>query len=110
MDIDAKKELWGLEGSELPTQCMFPLEPVAVFVGNEKLASGSEEILCYWCERKVAKEAFAHKKLSILQPDEFKEVEWPALYQALREATCMFQLWADKQVVGVAGTNKMQAR
>ena len=55
---------------------MFPLEQLAVFVGKEKLTSGSEDLLRFWCHRKVAKEVLAHKKVSVLQADEFEEVDW----------------------------------
>jgi hypothetical protein len=34
MDINAKNVIWGLEGVDLPPQEVFPLEPVAVFVGG----------------------------------------------------------------------------
>ena len=34
MDDHAKKLIWGIEGLYLPAQNIFPLEPVAIFVGN----------------------------------------------------------------------------
>ena len=34
MDDHAKKFIWGIEGLHLPAQNIFPLEPVAIFVGN----------------------------------------------------------------------------
>jgi hypothetical protein len=110
MDHTAKGTLWGLEGGELPPQGVFPLEPIAVFAGKEKLTSGSEDWLRFWCQRQVAKEVLAHEKVGVLQPDQFEEVEWQAVYQALTEVPRMFQLWACKQMTGVAGTNEMQAR
>jgi len=39
VDLEAKEVIWGLAGEELPPQEVFPLEPVAVFVGEEKLTS-----------------------------------------------------------------------
>ena len=110
MDMAAKRVLWGLEGLEPPPQGVFPREPLLVFVGREKLTSGSEDWLRFWCHRKVAKEVLADKKVSVLQPDEFEEVDWLPIYKALNEVPRMFQLWAGKQVMGVAGTNAMQAR
>ena len=35
-NIQSKCVIWGLNGDELPHQEVFPLEPVAVFVGQEK--------------------------------------------------------------------------
>jgi hypothetical protein len=58
----------------------------------------------------VAKEALAHPKMNVLQQDQFEEVEWPAVSKALTDVPRMFQVWASKQVCGIAGTNEMQAR
>jgi hypothetical protein len=55
MDASTKGQLWGLEGDVLPPQDVFPLEPLAVFVGKEKLTSGSEDLLRFWSQRKVAR-------------------------------------------------------
>lgn len=99
------------EGEELPPQDIFPLESVAVFVGKEKMKSGSESLLRFWCEKVlVARVALAHEKVKVLQPDQFDEVWWHAVHDALTEVLRMFQIWACEQVTGVAGTNKIQAR
>ena len=90
-----------------PPQSVFPLEPVAVFVGKDKLTSGSEETLWFWCQRKVAKEVLVNPKVAVLQPDEFEEVEWHSMYKALSEVPRMFQIWACKQTTGTTGTNEM---
>eukprot|EP00956_Cyclotella_meneghiniana_P037465 scaffold139228_cov59-Cyclotella_meneghiniana.AAC.6 len=55
MDTTAKNVLWGLVGEVVPPQGIFPLEPVAVMVGKEKLTSGSEDILRVWCQKKGGK-------------------------------------------------------
>ena len=39
IDDHAKKVFWGLEGMHMPAQEIFPLEPVAIFVGNENMTS-----------------------------------------------------------------------
>ena len=46
----------------------------------------------------------------ILLPDQFKEVDWGMVYSALHELPRMFQIWAYKQVIGVAGTNLYQSK
>ena len=109
-DITAKNVLWGLVGETVPPQGIFPLEPVAVVVGREKLMSGSEDILQFWCQKKEAREVLSHQKVRVLQPGAFEVVDWRAVYQTLNVVPRMFQIWACKQVCGVAGTNKMQAR
>ena len=59
----------------MPPQGIFPLEPVAVIVGKEKLTSGSEDILRFWCQKKEAREVLSHWKVKVLQPDAFEEVD-----------------------------------
>jgi hypothetical protein len=110
MDIDAKNVIWGLVGEELPPMDVFPLEPVAVFVGKEKMTSGSEDELRFWCERIDAREILAHEKVKVINQEQFEEVEWRGVYKALNDVPRMFQNWACKQVLGLAGTNEMQAR
>lgn len=110
MDTSAKQVLWGLVGGYLPSQGVFPLENVAVMVGKEKLTSGSEDILRFWCHKKLAKEVLSDQKVKVLETEAFEEVEWSAVYKTLLEVPRMFQIWACKQVCGVAGTNEMQAR
>ena len=76
----------------LPPQSIFPLEPLAVFVGKDKLTSGSEDLIRYWCHWKMARIVLAHEKVNVLQPDQFDEVEWPAAYEALSvDVPRMFQ-------------------
>eukprot|EP00956_Cyclotella_meneghiniana_P022017 scaffold40896_cov41-Cyclotella_meneghiniana.AAC.6 len=110
MDSLAKKVIWLLMGEDLPAQEMLPLEPLAVFVGREKMTSGSEDNIRFWCHRQLAKETMAHKKVKVFDETQFEEVHWRSCYGALVAAPRMFQIWACKQAMGVAGTNEMQAR
>jgi hypothetical protein len=110
MDTNAKNVIWGLVGEELPPMDVFPLEPVAVFVGREKMTSGSEDELRFWCQRKEARKILACDKVKVLDQEQFDEVEWRGVHCALNDVPRMFQIWACKQVLGIAGTNEMQAR
>lgn len=107
-DFMAKDALWKLTGDDLPRQQAFPLEPVTVFVGEEKMTSDTAEHLRFWAHRQLAEETFF--KLNILEPASFHEVAWEEVYATLHEVPRMFQLWAAKQVMGIAGTNSYQAR
>lgn len=107
-DIHAKRAIWGLEGEEPPPQEMFPLEPIAVFVGKEKMTSDTAASLRYWAHRKLAEETFF--QLGIMGAEPFNEVAWRQVYDALHEVPRLFQLWACKQVMEVAGTNVNQAQ
>lgn len=76
VDWLAKKAIWLLIGEEeeLPAQEALPLDPVAVFVGEEKMTAAAEDSLRYWCHRQEAKTSFAHSKVKFLQKDQFEEV------------------------------------
>ncbi len=52
--------------------------------------------------RHLAKDSFYH--LGILHLQEFKKVNWEMVYQTLHEVPRLFQQWACKQVMGIAGT------
>jgi hypothetical protein len=43
-------------------------------------------------------------QLNILAPPEFDKVDWEMVYKTLHEVPLMFQQWACKQVMGIAGT------
>ena len=100
----AKGVVWGLAGEKMPKQRMFPLEAVAVYVGEDKLSSDMSKYVRFHVHRHIAKEVFA--KLRILDESQFEEVEWRLVWGALKEAPRMFQIWASKQVMNIAGVNK----
>ena len=106
MDDHAKNVLWGIEGLHLPAQEIFPLEPVAIFVGNEKMTSNTGDSLQLWFHKQLEKELFF--KLGFLTLLGFKEVAWRLVYDTLHEMPRLFQLWACKQVMNKAGTNLIQ--
>ena len=62
----------------------------------------------FWVHKQRSEEVFRNHK--ILLPDQFKEVDWEMVYSALHEMPRMFQIWACKQVMGVAGTNLYQSK
>ena len=83
MDYHAKKVTWGLEGLHLPAQEIFPLEPVAISVGNEKMTYNKGDSLQFWVHQHSTKELFF--KLGILTPLCFKEVACRLVYDTLHE-------------------------
>ncbi len=52
--------------------------------------------------RRLARTRFY--QLNILAPPEFDKVDWEMVYKTLHEVPRMFQQWACKQVMGIAGT------
>jgi hypothetical protein len=74
MDYHAtKKAIWeGGPVNEVITQ-RFPLEPVRVFLGKNKLTSDKGEALRFWVNSKLVKEHFY--KLDILYAQAFDKVD-----------------------------------
>ena len=108
MDDHAKKVIWVIEGLHFLAQEIFPLGPVAIFVGNENIISNTGDSLRFWVHQQLAKELFF--KLGILTPLGFKEVVWRLLYDTLHKVPRLFQLWLCKQIMNISGTNLIQSR
>ena len=72
MDGIAKLVIWGMEGHQLPPQEVFPLEPVSIFVGTEKMTSDTGGEIRFWAHKQLAEEVFS--KLKIMDPTQFKQV------------------------------------
>ncbi len=58
--------------------------------------------LRFWVHRQLAQEWFHQMKILYLQ--EFNLIDWEMVYLKLQEVPKLFQLWACKQVMGIAGT------
>ena len=108
MDDHTKKFIWVLEGLHFPSQEIFPLEPVAIFVGIENMTSNTGDSLRFWVHQQLVEEILF--KLGILTTLGFKEVSWKLVYDTLHKVPRLFQLWACKQVMSIAGTNLIQSR
>ena len=83
------------------------MEPVSVFINNEKMTSDTGGAIRFWAHKHLAEEVFC--KLQILDPRQFQHVAWHLVYETLHEVPWLFQLWAAKQVTGLAGTNYKQS-
>ena len=102
MDSYAKQALWDLQATRPPTQQAFPLEPVCVFAGTTKITADAGQAPRFWAHRYLARERFY--QLDILYGDDFDKVDWEMVYQTLHEVPRLFQQWACKQVMSIAGT------
>ena len=56
-DSMAKHEIWELP-EELPRQRSFPLEPVTVWIGEDKLSSDAADSLRFWVHKQLAENTF----------------------------------------------------
>merc|ERR1712086_667377 len=91
----------------LAPQEVFPLEPVAVFLGKEKMTSDTSKEVRFWAHRTLAEETYS--KLGLMPVSSFREVAWRQVNETLHAVPRLFQLWACKQVTDAAGTNVNQA-
>ena len=93
---------------DLKNPCkVFPLEPVTAHMEKcnkgEKSSSGMMSGLMFCTHRRLAREVF--RDLKSLGFQVFDQVAWRPVHKALLSLPWLFQLWAAKQVTGIAGTN-----
>lgn len=62
----------------------------------------------FWVNKTLARSFFNKKQ--ILNPSEFDSVDWESIDAALVSVPRLFQIWACKQVNGIAGTFKFRSR
>ena len=106
-DSHAKREIWEVGSDELPVQQAFPLEPVTVFVRDKKMTSDTADCIRFWAHKILAEQTFF--TLGIMSSQSFHKVVLRQVYNALHDVPRLFQLWACKQVMEVAGTNLNQS-
>jgi hypothetical protein len=86
---------------------LFPLEPISIFIKGTKLSSSTGQQICFHAHCQLAKALFLQKQ--ILSGDGFKEVGWELVHATLYSVRRLFQLWALKHLLGIAGTMKFLA-
>jgi hypothetical protein len=102
MDFSAKQVIRDVQPTNMPRQQAFPLEPVRAFAGPTKTTADTGHQLWYWAHWKLAKDRF--HQLNIMYAQQFDLVDWEMVYLQLRSVPRLFQLWACKQVMEIAGT------
>ena len=108
-DAGAKAILRSQDVTNLPPQEAFPLESICMFVEGKKMTSDTGAHIRYAAGRQIAR-SFFHQT-SRMFTDAFDEVDWPHVYRTLNEEVPrLFQVWACKQVMNIAATNKNLSR
>lgn len=102
MDHRAKQILLANQYNSLGKAYTLPLEAITVTVGKDKVTSASGPLVRYWCHRRQAKDFYTEKH--ILYPQEFNSLDWESIHGALTKVPRLFQIWACKQVMNIAGT------
>jgi hypothetical protein len=103
MDYHAKTAIWDAGPVDDKITRGFPLEPVCVFLGRNKLTSDKGEALSFWVNRQIARKIY--HELDILYVHSFDKVDWECVHSSLQRTPRMFQIWACKQVMGIAPAN-----
>jgi hypothetical protein len=68
------------------------------------MTSETVDHICYWAYHHLAQQYYHdHKLLSFKQ---FNSVDWKSIHRTLHDLLRLFQLWAAKHVLGIAGTMK----
>ena len=71
------------------------------------MTSDTSKLLKFWVHKQLAEQTFY--QLGLISSDHFQEVARRQVYDALHEVSRMFQIWACKQVMNIAGVNSNQA-
>ncbi len=101
----AKAMLHSQDIPDLPQQEVFPLEPLCMFVEGTTMTSDTRAQIQYAAGQQVAR-TFFHETSRMIT-DAFDEVDWPQVHRTLNnEVPRLFQVWACKQVMNLAATNK----
>ena len=100
--------LQNINPHNLPRQQQLPLEPVSVWVKNEKITPDSADWLRFRAHKRLARETFV--AASVLHYSQFDQVDWDAVHAALHSVPRVFQVFASKQVFDIGGTNRWLAR
>ena len=108
VDAGAKRQILELDTDTRLTQLALPLEPITCFAGPWKLTPGMKWETRFWCHRHLAREA--HSVMGTLNTQQFDQIAWYEVSRALAEVPKLFQLWACKQVLGIARVNATVAK
>jgi hypothetical protein len=88
-DYHAKLALWeAVDQQEMLTK-PFPLEPICVCLGRNKLTSDKGATLQFWAHKQLAKECFHDARILF---EEFNLVDWEAAHMALHSVPRLFQI------------------
>jgi hypothetical protein len=83
-DNFAKLRLGDGETAPRGSRLLFPLEPIGMSVGGEKLLSETGQLLQFHAHLQLVR-TFFHQK-GILMQDTFNKVDWEAVHRVLHDA------------------------
>ncbi len=78
------------------------------FAGTWKLTASMSWFMRFYAHKQLARTALSD--MEVLTARQFNEIAWIHVAKALDEVPRMFQLWACKQVLGIASTNRIVSK
>jgi hypothetical protein len=103
-DFGAKRVLLSQNLDDLLKQQAFPPKAISVWAGKEKMTSDMGSSIRYHAHKHLAREELA--AAGVLTVQQFDRVDWEVVHSALMTVPRMFQVWACKQIWGIAATNR----
>jgi hypothetical protein len=104
----AVKQRISADALNVTTPCrLFPLELIGIFVGEQKMTSETGAHVRFWAHLQLARQYYRNHKL--LSFDQFDQVDWKSIHRTLHGLLRLFQLWASKHILGIAGRMKFLA-
>jgi len=81
---------------------LFPLKTEGVYFRGEKMTSDTGGSIRYWAHHQLARNYYQEQ--NILSHKQFDAIDWRSVHTTLHDLPLLFQLWASKHVLGIAGT------
>ncbi len=103
VDAGANRALSAAIEENVTRQQAFPLEPIVCFPGERKLTPDMKACMHFWVQKQLARKALLD--LKIIWTSQFDKIDWKYVHATLEGVPRMFQIWACKQVLGIANTN-----
>ncbi len=100
----AKQRISNLAQLQQRGKYLFPLKEIGAFIKGKKLSLDASLQIRFHAHHQLARKLFLWKK--ILSGEGFGEVGWDSVHGALHSVLRLFQVWASKHVLGIAGTMK----
>ncbi len=83
---------------------MFPFKSVGVFVQGEKMTYDTGGHIRHRAHHQLARTYY--REHNLLSHEQFDAIDWKSVHNMLHNLRRLFQLWASKHVLGIAGTMK----
>jgi hypothetical protein len=100
----AKQRISNLAQLQQRGNYLFPLKEIRAFIKGKKPSLDASQQIRFHAHHQLARMLFLWKK--ILSGKGFDEVGWDSIHGALHSVLWLFQVWALKHVLGIAGTMK----